>query len=590
MSPLENSPDDTNDPIWSVLRHYMPWLVRGSGLFSTNYFSAGHVPEQGWKLHVSATPWSAVSVLEAIVPILMAQGVSCKFVNSIDNLMLLNNGCLGAEQVGKFVTVYPSSDDHAVELAMALHRATDGLAGPRIPTDRALRPGSLVHYRYGVLAESSTEGTTLPELRDNAGRKLPDRREVAYLVPIAGIDDPFEKSGAFIRSPPREAPLAGRYLILGVLSPSAYGGVCRAFDLAAAPPRRCVLKEFRRHCGGDQHGRLAPDWGRREASLLERRRGDDSFPQFFDMFELEGNLYVSLEYVEGISLATELAQRANAGSELSLTEIIAIGREIANTLAYLHSLGIYYRDLNPSNIIYRPPAPCRLVDFGIAYEAGTDNGPPNGIGTADFCSHEQWAGQAPSPDDDVYSWGSLMHFLLCGPESINEVRKKDRSSSRRPIVRAPLSASRVDGGLARIVDRAVAREKRDRYTSMIEIVGDLNQICDGMHQFAKAFPAVPSCDSKKFNTQTAKGRALRLTCEIADVLCESGIQQHGGVCWASFETDIGRPFTSPDIYHGAAGIGLFFCELGRRTQNSRYLQHVPTGVNRDSQGAPKERV
>ena len=565
MSPLARN---VNDPVWRLLQHYMPWLVRGNGLFSTNYFSAARVPEQGWKLHVSATPWSAVPILERIIPILLTHGVSCKFVNSTDNLMLLNNGCLGAEQVGKFVTVYPSSDGHAVELAIALHDATEGLPGPRIPTDRALRPGSLVHYRYGVLAGYSTQATEPAELRDKAGRKLPDRREVAYVVPLAGIDDPFERRGAFIPPPPREAPLAGRYLIRGVLSSSAYGGVYQAFDLAATPPRQCVLKEFRRHCGGDQHGRLAPDWGRREASLLARHRGDETFPQFFDMFELDGNLYVSLEYVEGTSLATELAQRANAGLELSVTEIVSIGQEIANTLTYLHSLGVYYRDVNPSNVIYRPPAACRLVDFGIAYEAGTDDGPPNGLGTADFCSHEQWAGQPPSQDDDVYSWGSLMHFLLSGPESINEIRAKDRSSSRRPIVRPPLAALRIDGGLANIVDRAVAHERNERYSSMREIVDDLNRISDRISHLVSVQSPAPEV----INTRIAEDTALRLACKIGDVLCQSGIQQQGGLCWASYESDVGRRFTSPDIYHGGAGIGLYLCELGRRTQDSRYLE------------------
>ena len=74
-----------------------------------------------------------------------------------------------------------------------------------------------------------------------------------------------------------EAALAGRYLVVDVLGSSACGGVYRAIDVGAYPPRACVLKEFWRDAGGDLYRGLAPDWGNNEAELLARHNGDPEF-------------------------------------------------------------------------------------------------------------------------------------------------------------------------------------------------------------------------------------------------------------------------------------------------------------------------
>src|SRR5688500_17764856 len=108
-----------------------------------------HCPEQGWKLHVSAGIGPAEAVLRQVLPVLLAEGVEFKLAISPDALAALNDGSGGLAQVGKFITVYPSDDAQLIRLAVTLDGATRGLRGPRISSDRPLRPGSLVHYRYG---------------------------------------------------------------------------------------------------------------------------------------------------------------------------------------------------------------------------------------------------------------------------------------------------------------------------------------------------------------------------------------------------------------------------------------------------------
>jgi hypothetical protein len=152
------------DPIRRIIDRRIPWAIH-SEVFSQQSLGTGPWPDQGWKLHVSATPLSAVEILEVALDVLLADGARFKVATSIGILSALNAGHLGLSQIGKFITVYPSDDAQAVRLALKLDEATRGRRGrgPRVPSDRPLRPDSLVHYRYGTMrqrpeAEAAGEG------------------------------------------------------------------------------------------------------------------------------------------------------------------------------------------------------------------------------------------------------------------------------------------------------------------------------------------------------------------------------------------------------------------------------------------------
>jgi hypothetical protein len=136
------------DPVRRAIDRRVPWAAHDEFFFH-QAFGSGPALTQGWKLHVSATPLSAVEVLDAALDVLLAAGVRFKVVKSIELLRSLNAGQFGLTQIGKFITVYPSDDLGAVAIAVQLDEATNGRRGPRVPTDRPLRSGSLVHYRYG---------------------------------------------------------------------------------------------------------------------------------------------------------------------------------------------------------------------------------------------------------------------------------------------------------------------------------------------------------------------------------------------------------------------------------------------------------
>src|SRR5205085_1785434 len=151
------------------------------------------VPAQGWKLHVSATSWSAEAVLERALAVLLGTRSSFKFASSPQVLHRLNRGELGRSQVGKFITVYPLSEAQMVRLAARLHEATVGLRGPDVPTDRAFETGSLVSYRYGDFLGQALRretGLTVPAIAGPLGELVPDDRSTFYRQP-EWVRDPF---------------------------------------------------------------------------------------------------------------------------------------------------------------------------------------------------------------------------------------------------------------------------------------------------------------------------------------------------------------------------------------------------------------
>ena len=150
-------------------------------------------PEQGWKLHVSATILSAAEIFAQAEPILRRNNALFKVPCRLELLRSLNSGLADFSQSGKFLTVYPRSTDEAVKLARELHRATRGLAGPRIPFDAQYRKGSLVHYRYGAFRRPA--GGPSGFIRATGGRRYRDKRAPGRAVPH-WLEDPFQKPPA----------------------------------------------------------------------------------------------------------------------------------------------------------------------------------------------------------------------------------------------------------------------------------------------------------------------------------------------------------------------------------------------------------
>jgi hypothetical protein len=312
-------------------------------------------PPQGWKLHVSATIYSAPAVLGRAGPVLRRHNALFKVPRKLRLLGLFNAGLIQFSQVGKFLTVYPRSTEEAVQLASELHLATRGLAGPRIPFEERYRRNSLVFYRYGSFgpAIGKLRGTIV----DGAGNHRRDERGFGKAVP-PWIEDPFPKPRSTRRA--AAGPIGMDYFPLKVLRQRGRGGVYEAADISVSPARLVIIKEGRRHgepdrSGKDGYARLA-----REGSLLRRLRSAGvPVPEVLREFSQDGNRYLVLEKMSGHPLITVKQQQPPQFSWRRASRILAL---LAPLLDRIHAAGYVWRDCKPAHMLLTKRG-CRFIDF-----------------------------------------------------------------------------------------------------------------------------------------------------------------------------------------------------------------------------------
>lgn len=507
---------------------------------------------QGWKLHVSAGVAAAEATLRRVLPVLLADDASFKVIASIQKLANLNAGRSGMSQIGKFITVYPNDDAQAVRLAVALDQATHALRGPAVPSDRPLRPGSLVYYRYGGFDSRTVQvpsGKVLPAIATPEGELIPDRRETDYCPPQWAVD-PFVAAGVALSFLPEPGPLlAERYLVVEVLHTSARGAVARAVDISV--PRRCILKRAGRDALIRLDGCDARDGLRHEAEVLGRLASDPRFPTVFDLFEQDGDLILAMEDVQGETLERHVSNLMMKGCFLPTRQIVIWGRELATTLAAVHAQGFVFRDLKSTNVVVTLEGRMRLIDFGIAYEVNSQT-PVYGLGTHGYMSPQQSAGELPAISDDIYGLGALLYYMATNAEP-----------SRAPhssvlLDRPPVAINPAIGlALERVISRCLDPDPAARLLSMAVIEAELAQIGE---QAAVAPPLGKLLSNEE--EAAARRRSGVLAQRLGEMLCQiiQSVSDGQGLLWPVAGFAKGGP-PLRDLYNGVAGVVLALSEL-----------------------------
>jgi tetratricopeptide (TPR) repeat protein/predicted Ser/Thr protein kinase len=274
----------------------------------------------------------------------------------------------------------------------------------------------------------------------------------------------------------------GRHRILEKIGAGASGVVYLALDPEL--DRRVAVKVLRSEAlslGQDPEAWLA-----REAKTLAKLSHPNVVP-VYDVGKHEGKVFITLEYVEGMSLRQWLSQAH------SIEEIVDVLGQAARGLAAAHGAGVVHRDFKPENVLLGDDGRVRVSDFGIArrldrtqHEStlpeGVDAVPPHAgetttyraAGTPAYMAPEQFLGDPIDARTDQFSFCVVLHEALYG---------------RRPFLggdRAALAANVIAGRrvippgvdlpprwLERVAARGLSIKPEDRYASMEALVADL---------------------------------------------------------------------------------------------------------------------
>lgn len=511
-----------------------------------------YVPEQGWKLHISADITSAEAILQRILPLLLQEKYSFKCMSSIDNLRKLNLGLLGVSQIGKFLTVYPANDEAAVHLANLLDKRTRGLSGPRIPSDRMLRQDSLVFYRYGGFSRGAHVqdllGTVWPAIKTPTNDLIADKRGTTYLAPEQRVD-PFVQAGiATIATDLPVSPrlLAQRYLILSNIASTVNHTISLALDLECQ--RTCIIKGQGRLWQG-----LLPEVNRRcarqEADVLRELHGYQRVPELYDVIEHDDDISLILSDISGQSLM-ERVSKTYVYHLLPFQQIIAWGRDLADILEVLHEKGLVFADLKPTNVLIGSDEKLYLIDFELTARQSTPV--KEQLGTRGYISSQQFAGHPRSFADDVYSFGALLYLLVTGAEP-------SQAPDQFALLKRPIESLRPDvpSALAAIIKKCLEKHPETRYTSMHEVITDLDALANTTYD-------LPLANSEIFHpTSTAEAsHAGGIAKSILNTLCQKArqLRESDDLPWKTTHP-LANDYALRDVNSGLAGTILAFAGL-----------------------------
>src|SRR5437660_6723129 len=276
-----------------------------------------------------------------------------------------------------------------------------------------------------------------------------------------------------------EKETIGHYRIVRLLGAGGMGRVYLAEDLKLG--RGVALK-------------ILPDEFARDESRMRRfvreakaasAVSHPNVAQIYEVGEDAGTSFITMEFVEGESLASKLA-----AGPLDMEATVDIAIQLADALDEVHAHGISHRDLKPSNVIVSRRGHVKLVDFGLARfdtpAVNTDTKSPTAslttpgfiVGSVPYMSPEQALGRKNDHRSDIFSVVVVLYEMATGQRPF---RGDTDTETIDKIVHADATAVarlnyKVVPELERIIRKCLEKNPEDRYQSARELLVDLRNL------------------------------------------------------------------------------------------------------------------
>jgi predicted Ser/Thr protein kinase len=302
---------------------------------------------------------------------------------------------------------------------------------------------------------SYLETVAEPAMRAAAAKS--EASDISQLTSSSGDSD----EGRFLPG----ALLGGRYRIIGLLGRGGMGEVYRATDLALG---QTVALKF------------LPEEAARNPRLLERFHGEVrvarlvSHPnvcRVFDIGEIEGSPFISMEYVDGEDLASLLTRIGRLPSDKAMET----ARKLCAGLAAAHDRGVIHRDLKPQNIMINKRGDVVIMDFGLAAIADQLSGAEVRNGTPAYMAPEQLRGAGVTARSDIFALGLVLYELFTGkrPYDAKTLQQLIDLQESAQLASMTSIAADVDPAVEKVIRRCLDPDPLKRPPSAISVAAAL---------------------------------------------------------------------------------------------------------------------
>ncbi len=204
--------------------------------------------------------------------------------------------------------------------------------------------------------------------------------------------------------------IVGRYRIIALLGKGGMGEVYRADDLTLG---QAVALKFLPESASSAEGLIERF---RNEVRIARRVSHPNVCRVYDVGDVEGQAFFTMEYVDGEDLASLLRRIGR----LPQDKAVEMSRQLCAGLAAAHAKGVLHRDLKPANIMLDGRGQVVITDFGLAGVAEDIRGAEVRSGTPAYMSPEQLAGTEVSTRSDIYSLGLVLYEIFTGKRAFSE--------------------------------------------------------------------------------------------------------------------------------------------------------------------------
>ena len=261
------------------------------------------------------------------------------------------------------------------------------------------------------------------------------------------------------------------YKIEGVAARSGMASIFRGTDTRTG--RQVAIKVPHPEMEGDP---VLYDRFQREVQIGQKLDHPGVMKVFTD--DEHSQLYMVMEWVEGRLLRQILNEQRKFSPERAVK--ITIG--IAEALDYIHSNGVVHRDLKPENIMLNGDDRIKLIDFGIASNAGSRRLTfakfSQTMGTPDYISPEQVKGKRGDGRSDIYALGVMLYEMLTGKVPFTGPNPFVIMNDR--LLNNPVPPREIDPSISpqlqEIIYRAMERDPAKRYPNAHEMIWDLQHL------------------------------------------------------------------------------------------------------------------
>jgi len=251
--------------------------------------------------------------------------------------------------------------------------------------------------------------------------------------------------------------LAERYRVIALLGQGGMGEVYRATDLKLSHP--VALKFLPQKTAANQQllARFHSE------VRIARQVSHPNVCRVYDIGEVDGHTFLSMEYVDGEDLRSLLRRIGRIPGD----KAIEIARKLCAGLAAAHDKGVLHRDLKPANVMIDGRGQVVITDFGLAAFAGQLDKTHIRDGTPAYMAPEQLAGKEVSVQSDLYALGLVLHEIFTGKRAFPDDADRITPSSLSSLVKD------IDPAVERAILRCLDPDPRRRPSSALAVAASL---------------------------------------------------------------------------------------------------------------------